>query len=724
MGESGEPSITLGAGEGCRDGLGYHECEVIASMSQATGSTAADSPAAAPAQREQLPDALPMEQEYESNSETAHGDSTRSSVGAVSLPAPASGCEASPERDQGTGAHLAFITAESSEGAAAGSTTGPERAPSMADRDSSAPEARSKQSTQAPVEKVRLSWLSNLGRQSRSLLMAPKRPSTVALRRTRRAASKRSRPASVPCAATANRAWMALLIVHATWRQRSFSPKLWPHLLPLAARRPSALTTSHASYVPLTRLVSLPHAPSSDHHLRGSQVCDLVVDMDAAAAAVSAALTGILGGPSRRGISSDGGVPLMRQSAAAGAGALVPPPPPPPRRSVSHMQSSQFVAMQQAAVFPQPHPVAPHLAFPSRSVSQQHPGMARSTSAVFRYRGGMPGARVSLVPGALGMGYEEPVSEGPRWRNSISGPMGDLGQVPYGTYQFTGPFAQPAPPPPPPPPPYRAAGSRALGHSQSLNDRSPRVQHVPGMSLPYQSIPGLLGGAHQGLAPMAAQHAPGVATVALSQQEPALHHAPLSAPLLSGGSMAGTLGPGQQAPGRGYTPTQMAQLLSLQAQALQAQAMQVQQQQQQQQRQLQAGLGLQHSASHLQQHQQQLNAIAAAAAAASQQQQQQLAAAIAAAAWQQQRLGTGDAPAGQAVNTTPSSPAVPGPSSGPLRPPVLSAALLGKPRPSVTLLCLCTDVFLCLYVPVTVYARWPCQHIHPVQVPTTAQLRF
>ncbi len=433
----------------------------------------------------------------------------------------------------------------------------------------------------------------------------------------------------------------------------------------------------------LTRLASLPHAPPPTHRLYGSQVCDLVVDMDAAAAAVSAALTGILGGASRRGISSDGGVPLMRQSAAAGPGPPIPPPPPPPRRSMSHMQSSQFAAMQQASVFPQPHPLAPHLAFPNRPGSQQHPGMARSTSAVFRYRGGMPGARVSLVSGAPGMGYEEPVSEGPRWRNSISGPMGDLGQVPYGTYQFTAPFAQPAPPPPPPPPPYRATGGRALGHSQSLNDRSPRVQHVPGMTVPYHSIPGLLGGAHQGLTAIPAQLAPGVPTVTLGQQEPVLHHAPLSAPLLSGGSMAGTLGAGQQVAGRGYTPTQMAQLLSLQAQALQAQVLQAQQQQQ---RQLRAGLGLQHSASHVQQQHQQLNAIAAAAAAASQQQQQhQLAAAIAAAAWQQQRLGTGDAAAGQAVHTTPSSPAVSGPSSGPLRAPVLSTALLGKSWPSTSL---------------------------------------
>ncbi len=192
MGESGEPSIALGAGEGCYDGLESYECEEIVSTSQATGSTAADSPAAAPAQHEQLPDALPMEQVQKSNNETAHEDSTRSSVGAVNLRtlASATACEATLERNQGTGAHMAFMTAESSEEAVGGSRTRTERAPSMADRDSSAPEARSKQNTQAPVERVSSLLVVQPGGTEPFTPVAPERPSTVALRRTRRAVSK------------------------------------------------------------------------------------------------------------------------------------------------------------------------------------------------------------------------------------------------------------------------------------------------------------------------------------------------------------------------------------------------------------------------------------------------------------------------------------------------------------------------------------------------------
>ncbi|GLC43373.1 hypothetical protein PLESTM_001464000 [Pleodorina starrii] len=240
---------------------------------------------------------------------------------------------------------------------------------------------------------------------------------------------------------------------------------------------------------PLGRRVSssgAQHAPPANPE----KICDLVLDMDAAAAAVSAALIGIHTGlpPQRRA----GGPCDAAATAAAGMlgariGGAVPPPPPPPRRSSSQHAHSIAAAGGDGgggAFFPYPllhyhqsppppppppppprqylralsQPAMPHPLHPPALPTAATATAAAAASADMSGRctraavGGIgnltapPVARLSaMVPpgrasaaaagGGCGGGlYEPPESytscplELPRWRVSISGPTVDLAE--------------------------------------------------------------------------------------------------------------------------------------------------------------------------------------------------------------------------------------------------------------------------------------------------------
>ncbi|EFJ43526.1 hypothetical protein VOLCADRAFT_96322 [Volvox carteri f. nagariensis] len=217
-------------------------------------------------------------------------------------------------------------------------------------------------------------------------------------------------------------------------------------------------------------------------------VCDLILDMDAAAAAVSAALTGIPGGPPvqtrKNGPGDAAGTLGVRHCGAVHP--PPPPPPPPPRRSFSHHTTTTiataagalfgvhpkagalypFSFLQQHQAPPPPPPPRQYLRTLSQSSQPYHlspaslptPASGRVTTRIANVVGvgatgchmgalAPPSAQGQIAAGvnatAVAVGASSVLGESPeaaqypslstaelppRWRFSISGPTADLGR--------------------------------------------------------------------------------------------------------------------------------------------------------------------------------------------------------------------------------------------------------------------------------------------------------